>query len=142
MSAGNAAALVLVLPLLARGQAAPEPVFHSTRTLQSVPVRVVDGSGRDVDGLTASDFTLLENGRAQKLAFFGAERMPVSLAVLLDTSRSMDLGGKLKRAQALLAPLVPVVGIGGARHVARRFLTPSPPRSATCAVRAIPCRRS
>jgi Ca-activated chloride channel family protein len=99
------AALLLVLCVLAYGQT-PEPVFRNTTTLQSVPVRVIDRNGNDVDGLTAADFTLLDNGKPQKIAVFSAERTPVSLAVLLDISRSMDYGGKLKRAQALLAPLL------------------------------------
>ena len=71
-------------------------------------MRVVDKSGNDVGGLTAPDFTLLENGKPQPIAFFGTGRVPVSLAVLLDTSRSMDYGGKLTRARQLLAPLLGV----------------------------------
>jgi VWFA-related protein len=85
---------------------APEPVFRNTTTLQSVPVRVIDKNGNDVNGLTAPDFTLLDSGKPQQIAFFATGRVPVSLAVLLDTSRSMDFGDKLERARALLAPLL------------------------------------
>ncbi|MGD1069811.1 MAG: VWA domain-containing protein [Bryobacteraceae bacterium] len=83
-----------------------EPVFRNTTTLQSIPVRVLDKNGSDVSGLAAQDFTLLDNGKPQQIAFFATGRVPVSLAVLLDTSRSMDFGGKLQRAQQLLAPLL------------------------------------
>ncbi len=99
------AAFLLVLCSLAAGQA-PEPVFRSVTTLRSVPVRVIDRNGIDLDGLTALDFTLLDSGKPQKIAFFGAERMPTSLAVLLHTSRSLDYTGKLEHVQALLAPLL------------------------------------
>jgi Ca-activated chloride channel family protein len=59
-----------------------------------------------VSGLTASDFTLLEAGKPQKIAFFSAESQPVSIAILVDASRSMDFGGKMARARAMLAALL------------------------------------
>jgi VWFA-related protein len=83
-----------------------EPVFRNTTILQSVPVRVVDKSGTDVAGLAARDFTLLDSGRPQQISFFAAGHVPVSLAVLLDASRSMDFGGKLGRAREFLTPLL------------------------------------
>ncbi|HTS47473.1 MAG TPA: VWA domain-containing protein [Bryobacteraceae bacterium] len=84
---------------------AQTPVFRSTTHLQSIAVQVVDKKGNFVPGLAVNDFTLLEDGRPQKIAFFGAERQPVSLAILLDSSRSMDFGRKFDRARELLAPL-------------------------------------
>jgi hypothetical protein len=45
---------------------APEPIFRNTTTLQSVPVRVIDKNGNDVNGLTAPDFTLIDNGKPQQ----------------------------------------------------------------------------
>jgi len=85
---------------------AQTPVFRSTTSLQSIAVQVVDGKGNFVPGLTAADFTLLEDGHPQKIAFFGADQQPVSLALLLDSSRSMDFGRKFDRARELLAPLI------------------------------------
>jgi len=63
-------------------------------------------AGNSVLGLTTSDFTLLEDGRPQKIAFFGEEDQPISLAILLDSSRSMKSSRKLERALALLSPLI------------------------------------
>lgn len=89
-----------VCPLLAQ-----TPVFRSTTNLQSIAVQVVDKKGNFVSGLTAADFTLLEDGHPQKIAFFGAEQQPASVAILLDSSRSMDFGRKFDRARGFLAPL-------------------------------------
>jgi Ca-activated chloride channel homolog len=84
---------------------AQTPVFRSTTNLQSIAVQVVDKKGNFVPGLTVNDFTLLEDGHPQKIAFFGTHQQPVSLAILLDSSRSMDFGRKFDRARELLAPL-------------------------------------
>lgn len=85
---------------------AQEAVFHADTNLQSIGVQVTDRQQRDMRGLTASDFTILEDGRPQRIAFFGSEEDPITLAVLLDTSPSMESGQKLARARALLAPLI------------------------------------
>jgi Ca-activated chloride channel family protein len=81
-------------------------VFKVDTTLQSIAVQVADKQGNQVHGLTAPDFTLLEDGHPQRIAFFEAESEPISLAILLDVARSMDFGGKLERARALLASLI------------------------------------
>jgi Ca-activated chloride channel family protein len=84
----------------------PPPVFVANTDLQSIAVRVVDKQGYDVHGLTASDFTILEEGHPQQIAFFGAEDQPFSLTLLLDTSWSMRSSHKLEQARSLLAPLL------------------------------------
>ena len=85
---------------------AQETVFHADTNLQSIGVQVTDRQKRDMRGLTASDFTILEDGRPQKIAFFGTEEDPITVAILLDTSPSMESGQKLARARALLTPLI------------------------------------
>lgn len=84
----------------------PTPVFKADANLQSIAVQVTDKQGRDVRGLLAADFTILEDGHPQKIAFFGAENQPISLVVLLDSSSSMEYSEKLARARALLSPLL------------------------------------
>jgi hypothetical protein len=59
---------------------APAPVFKVDTNLQSIAVQVGDKQGNHVHGLSASDFTLLEDGQRQKIAFFEAESEPISLA--------------------------------------------------------------
>jgi Ca-activated chloride channel family protein len=99
------AALLLGCSLSALAQSQP-PAFRVETNLQSISVQVTDKQRNEVHGLTASDFTLLEAGQPQKIAFFEAESEPISLAILIDSSRSMDFGGKIDRARALLATLI------------------------------------
>ena len=82
------------------------PVFTANTNLQSIVVQVTDKRGNGIQGLDVSEFTLLEDGKRQKIAFFGTEKQPISLAILLDASASMKSSRKLERAQALLGPLI------------------------------------
>ena len=49
-----------------------------------LPVMVKDKQGRRVDGLLPQDFTVLENGKPQKLTYFTSDPFQLSVAVLLD----------------------------------------------------------
>ena len=97
--------MLLVAAGLAPGHA-QEPVFKAKTDLQSIAVRVTNKKGDEVHGLTAGDFALLEDGRPQKIAFFAAEHQPVSLAILVDSSSSMNSINKAGRIGSLLAPLL------------------------------------
>jgi len=50
-----------------------------------IPVRVKDGSGRLVGGLTSNDFRVYEDGVLQQLKFFTADAFPLSAAVVVAT---------------------------------------------------------
>ena len=52
------------------------PVFKSSVDLVQVDVSVLDRSGRPVEGLTAADFTLLEDGTPRDIAAFTSIRVP------------------------------------------------------------------
>lgn len=57
-----------------------------------VPVTVTDDNGHLVSGLTAKDFTMLENGQKQKLNFFTSDPFALSAAVLVDLGmKDVDL---------------------------------------------------
>ncbi|HZP17044.1 MAG TPA: VWA domain-containing protein [Terriglobales bacterium] len=57
-----------------------------------VPVTVKDESGHLVSGLTAKDFTVLENGKKQTLNFFTSDPFALSAAVVLDVGmKDVDL---------------------------------------------------
>jgi Ca-activated chloride channel homolog len=56
--------------------------------LVTVPVSVLDRQGRFIPGLKHEDFTLLENGEQQPIAFFETAEKPFTVALLLDTSAS------------------------------------------------------
>jgi VWFA-related protein len=53
-----------------------------------IPVTVKNRDGRFVDGLLSTDFTVKENGEPQKLSFFTADPMALSVAIVLDTGMS------------------------------------------------------
>ena len=65
-----------------------EKVKKSEKILVSVPVVVSDREGRYVPNLKEDDFSILQDGVEQKIAFFGTDDEPVSVALLLDTSGS------------------------------------------------------
>ena len=55
-----------------------------------LPVSVTDASGAPITDLTQASFTILENGRPQKISSFNfAANLPISVGVLLDHSGSM-----------------------------------------------------
>ena len=99
-----AAAIALSTLLVAEAQERPTGQGFSFRTgveLVNVTATVTDQSGRFVEGLTAQDFVLYEDGKPQEITLFESERVPVSLGIALDTSGSM-LGEKIVAAQAAL----------------------------------------
>jgi len=58
------------------------------KTFISVPVSVSDREGRYIPNLKKDDFTILQDGKEQKISFFATEDEQVSVALLLDTSES------------------------------------------------------
>ena len=64
-------------------------VFRSAVELTSITATVRDQDGRLVTGLTREAFEIHEDGVRQEITQFTNERVPVSLAVLLDISDSM-----------------------------------------------------
>jgi VWFA-related protein len=55
-----------------------------TTNFVQIPVMVKDRQGRRVDGLLPQDFTVLENGKPQKLSYFTSDPFQLSVAVLID----------------------------------------------------------
>ena len=85
-------------------QAPQEPTSFKFRTgveLINVNATVTDQSGRFVSGLTRDDFHVFDDEAMQPITHFSAERVPVSLGIVLDTSGSMD-GDKIRAARDAL----------------------------------------
>jgi VWFA-related protein len=63
-----------------------DQLFTITKNVNQVmvPVTVKDESGHLVSGLVAQDFTVVENGKKQKLNFFTSDPFALSAAVVLD----------------------------------------------------------
>ena len=77
-----------------RGQQPPAPSTGGTLTVEtklvSVFVTVRDKHNAVITNLTKDDFKVLEDGTGQKITYFGKESdMPITLALLMDTSGSM-----------------------------------------------------
>lgn len=77
-----------------------EPIRLGT-TLVQVPVVVSEPGGRYVTDLSASDFTLFEDGVKQKIAVFGSIDEPFNVALLLDSSGSTSSQLDLIKAAAI-----------------------------------------
>jgi len=64
--------------------------FRSGVELINVTATVTDRSGRFLPGLTKDDFVVYEDNQPMEITHFSAERSPVSLGIVLDTSGSMQ----------------------------------------------------
>ena len=58
--------------------------------LVSLNVTVTDNQGKFATDLKEEEFEVYEDGAKQKMTFFSKTQQPISLALLLDTSASMD----------------------------------------------------
>jgi VWFA-related protein len=67
-------AALLGAPLLAQQQPA-QPIFRSSTRLIVQTVTVLDRQGRPVEGLTAADFAVTEDGQPQDIAFVEFQRL-------------------------------------------------------------------
>jgi Ca-activated chloride channel family protein len=76
-------------------------VFRAGVDLVALNVVVTDASQKPVAGLSASDFTVLEDGVRQEVSFFAATAVPLDLAILLDTSGSMGASMGLVQEAAM-----------------------------------------
>jgi VWFA-related protein len=105
MATRTPAVLVAVLAGGALLSAAPQdPQSFKFRTgveLINVNATVTDQGGRFVQGLTRDDFRVFDDEQSQTVTHFSAERVPVSLGIVLDTSGSMD-GEKMRAAREAL----------------------------------------
>jgi Ca-activated chloride channel family protein len=100
-----AATVVVSLPLVSAQQPAgqtpagpqQQPSFRSGVDLVSLNVTVTDGATRYVTDLGQDEFNVFEDGVKQDVTFFNRSNLPIALALLLDTSASME--SKLGTAQ-------------------------------------------
>ena len=95
-------ALVSLLPLVApSAQALAQPAeqaqFRVGVDVVSLNVTVVEASSRYVTDLDVEDFQIFEDGAKQDVTFFSRTSLPMALALLIDTSASME--GRLPIAQ-------------------------------------------
>lgn len=101
--------LLFSLPSIAQDQ---DNTIKVDVKLVNVFVTVVDGHGAPVAGLSKENFTLMEDGKEQKIAVFDKESaLPLSIVLALDTSLStrkdlpLELASAKRFAHAILRPI-------------------------------------
>jgi len=80
-------------------QREPQATFKTGVELVTVSVSVRTEGNRVVRDLQRADFTVLDTGQPTKILDFYAGDSPISLAILLDISGSMAVGGNIDRAR-------------------------------------------
>jgi len=85
----------------ATGSSDKEFIIRSDVRLVLLDVSVKDSKGGLVSGLTQDDFTVLEDGKPQKITQFANQDIPVTVGVVVDESGSM----RPKRAETITAAL-------------------------------------
>jgi VWFA-related protein len=93
-----ALALLFALPLIAQ-----QPTFRAATEMVRIDT-LVERDGKPVTGLTADDFTVLDNGTPQRIVTI-KQMEAVAVGVALDTSGSME-GDRFARAQAATLALL------------------------------------
>jgi VWFA-related protein len=104
-------AVILVSAFLAAAQTPPPPppppviddggVIKIDSRLVIVPVSLTDANGLPVLGLTAKDFRVREQNKAQEIAEVSdAEKVPLEIALLFDVSASTDAMFKFEQETA------------------------------------------
>ena len=88
----SAAALALATAAgLANALAQQEqPAFRAGIDVVSLNVTVTDGNNRYVTDLGADSFQIYEDGALQEVSFYNRTQLPIALALLMDTSASMN----------------------------------------------------
>jgi Ca-activated chloride channel homolog len=90
MRTGRAVALTAaIVCVVTLGVAAQQGKFRAGVDLVSLNVTVMDGT-KYVTGLQQDDFEVYEDGAKQTVSLFSAAQQPIALAILLDTSNSME----------------------------------------------------
>jgi Ca-activated chloride channel homolog len=68
----------------------PQTPFRAGVDLVSLNVTVTEGVGKYITDLAAEDFNVFEDGVKQDVTFFTRTNLPIALALLIDTSASME----------------------------------------------------
>jgi Ca-activated chloride channel homolog len=86
----GSAAVVVAVYVIGTAAAQQQPPFRAGVELVSLNVTVSDANGHYVTDLEQGDFNVFEDGMKQDVTFFTKTNLPIALAVMMDTSASMD----------------------------------------------------
>ncbi len=86
-----------------------QPTIKIPTALVNVPVMVTDNYGRFITGLQRNNFTVREDGVAQKIEDFSSTEAQFNVALLIDTSHSTQnkLSAIRKAAETFIKQLLP-----------------------------------
>jgi VWFA-related protein len=107
MNCRSALLSIVLAPIVAAAPACAQqtPTISTNVNLVNLLVTVRDQDGRIVNNLSADDFVLMEDGKAQKIRYFSRESdLPLTVGLLVDTSRSQRgvLGEESKASETFL----------------------------------------
>ena len=88
--AAGAGAWLLTITVAAQPPDTQPPRFRAGIDIVSLSTTITDGDGRFVTDLEQADFLVYEDGVQQEVTFFTKTQLPIALALLMDTSASMD----------------------------------------------------
>ena len=116
---------LLCFPVLSGAQ---RPTFRAETELVNLNVTVVGPNAQPVEGLTADQFEVFEDGVLQDVQFFAPGEMPLDVVILLDTSSSMGSSLGLVQAAAVRfaralrdGDRASVMGISGGLRILQPF---------------------
>src|SRR6187397_189564 len=98
--------LVLAAPSFVAGQ--QTPAFRSSVNLILVDVTVRDGKGQPVRNLTANDFEILENGKAQTIVTFAQEDVAQPAQTIVTAATLTRVGEARSGVPVRVAPTAAV----------------------------------
>lgn len=81
----RSASLILALALLPQ-----QPTFRTGVQTVAIYATVRDAGGRSIPDLAKDDFVILDDGKPVEITTFSSERQPLTVALLLDMSGSMN----------------------------------------------------
>ena len=84
-------------------EAQEQVTFRGGVDLVTASVAVRDRKGKVIRNLKQSDFEIVDSGVIREIKTFEAGESPVSLAVLVDISGSMSVGGNISRARSAVS---------------------------------------
>lgn len=106
MARRNELSISCVLAFTLTGLFGLAQVIRTTVHLVVVPTTVTDGKGHSVDGLSVSDFQLLDNGIPQTI-HLSTEYQPLSLAIVIQSNdNATPAVAKLRKIGSLIQPLI------------------------------------
>jgi len=86
-----------LLPAAGPARAQQPPTFGTGIEIINLSLSVTDARNNFVTDLKAPDFAVFEDGIRQEVSFYTHESLPISMAIMIDTSASME--EKIKASQ-------------------------------------------